>query len=169
MTGFPTDLEARRKPPSRGLLWLWPVAIGVGLVGLLPCALLGTLVIAWLGVVLSPEHDGSRPLQNGYELWMLKGYPRHIAFGSGSRSTPRGWQHDTHEVGQYGTAGGVYFGELIPFTPPVSDGKPRKRQSTRYFILNTADRALDEFDAKEAWRARLQELQIDVDQVEWLW
>lgn len=140
--------------------------MAVGLLGLLPCALLGTLVLAWLGVVLSPDHDGSRPLQNGYQLWMLKGYPRYIAFGNGSPATPR---HDTHQVGQHGTAGAVYFGELIPFTPPVPDGKQRTPQSTRYFILNTADRALDEFDAKEAWRTRLQELQIDVDQVEWRW
>ncbi len=123
----------------------------------LAVAATGLIGLPWLG----PEVDGKRTLQNGYDLVMLKGYPRLIMLGAGSGPTtvPSTWQAQTHEVGRYAAEGAIYFGEVRPWhaTPGAMS----------YFILDTSSHQLEEFDSRVSWDARLRVIGVDPTQAQW--
>lgn len=104
--------------------------------------------------------DGAKPLGYGYELFMLKSYPRHIAGGLHGTTVPQDVTSRAQEIGRYAVLDWMIVGELIPY-----EGSG----STQWFILDTRREVASEYSSRVAWEAALRQLSVDPASVNLSW
>lgn len=150
----PVNVIPRRRKVDVGMRLL----IGFGVCMAL-CVLVGGAIIIPHLVRAVREFDGNRPLINGYNLWMLHGYPREIMHGDsasiGDCTVPSTWPIGTQEVGKYAIVGNTIAGEIDRFShSPTQEAPPNwiaPAALPTHFILDTQAGILVEFASRAQW------------------
>lgn len=149
------------------------------------CIPVGIVIAACIGIgysisrapFMSPtfasEVDGVRPLSGGFELAMLKSFPRLII----EKSSPVGRAQiivppdsageGAEQVGRYFEWPPFIAGHVEPFVSSTRRRGPPPDPARKFFMVNVETRRVDYFAAKEEWEAACKGQGVNLEQVKW--